>query len=116
MVNKAHPTAIRHPKLRALAENPVLVLIARGLIPVILAVAGFLALRVEQDHDSTTAITAQLVGIQDTIRAATTNRYTSIDAERDKIAEAAAIGYLRDQFTETRDNHEKRIERLEGKR
>lgn len=116
MVDKEHTAAIRHPKLRSLAESKILLLVTQGLIVIVFAIASFLALRVEQDHDETTTISEKLTGIQAAITAAAANRYTSIDAERDKIAEAAAIGYLRDQFTETRENHEKRIERLEGRR
>lgn len=102
--------------MRSLAENPLIALIARGLIPIILAIAGFLALRVEQDHDATTTISAQLAGIQEALKTATDHRYTSIDAERDRIEQAATLGFLRDDYIKTTNNHEARIQRLEGRR
>lgn len=116
MLHKLPAPVLRHPKLRSLAENPLLALIARMLIPVILAIAGFLALRVEQDHDGITTVQSQLAAIQDGLKAATANRYTSIDAERDRIVAADALGYVRDAAAKVEANHEARIERLEGRR
>lgn len=120
---KAHPTAIRHPKLRSLAESQILLLVTRGLIVIVFGIASFLALRVEQDHDATTAITEKLGSIQAAIQSATANRYTSVDAERDRIAQAAALSALRDDYTDHKtvtrqvlSNHENRIQLLEVRR
>lgn len=120
MLHEVHPPAIRRQKLTALAESKILLLITRGLIGAVFGIASFLAVRVEQDHDTTTAISEKLTGIQAAITSATANRYTSIDAERDRIAQAAALGALRDDYidhkTVTRqvlNNHDNRIQVLE---
>lgn len=123
MINNVPLTYPRRHKLRALAESPTLLLITRGLIGILFCIASFLAVRVEQDHDTTTGISVQLAGIKEAITAATANRYTSIDAERDKVLQSQYVGALRDDFmdqkTVTRQvlsNHENRILILERMR